>query len=108
MAKISPTQNTLKFLRAQGYTVQVVEKFIIWTKQRVDLFGFIDVVAIHPDKAGVLGVQTTSKANISTRIKKAEALDAYRLWLEAGNRVEFHGWHKKKNRWEVEIRRAES
>lgn len=97
MAKTSPTQRTLHLLRKEGYTAQVVEKFVAWANRRIDLFGFIDVVGIHPDKQGILGVQTTSGSNLSARIKKSQALAAYHIWLRAGNTIEFHGWRKLKN-----------
>jgi len=69
---VSPTQRTLNLLRKEGYTAQVAEKFIVWTKRRIDLFGFIDVIALHPNKKGVLGVQTTSGSNLANRIAKAK------------------------------------
>lgn len=89
-----PTQRSLNLLRKQGYTCYIVEHFNAFAKVRRDLFGFIDIAALHPDKKGVLGVQTTSGSNLAARITKAEALDAYKLWLAAGNAVEFHGWRK--------------
>jgi len=92
-----PTQRTLALLRKEGYTVAIAEKFNSYIKVRQDLFGWIDVCAIHPNKKGVLGVQTTSGSNLAARIKKAQALDSYKVWLQAGNTVEFHGWRKLKN-----------
>ena len=93
----SPTTRTLALLRKEGYTAVVAEKFNSFIKIRIDLFGWIDVCAIHPDKKGVLGVQTTSGSNLAARITKAEALDSYKIWLKAGNSIEFHGWRKLKN-----------
>lgn len=90
-----PTQRSLAHLRALGYTVYIVEHFNMYAKVRRDLFGFIDIVAIHPLEKGVLGVQTTTGSNLAARIKKAAALPEYALWLNCGNRVEFHGWAKK-------------
>ena len=91
-----PTQRSLNLLREQGYTVYIVESYNAYAKVRKDLFGFIDIAAIHPNRKGVLGVQTTTGSNLAARISKAEALPAYRLWLAAGNVVEFHGWRKLK------------
>ncbi len=90
-----PTQRTLALLRKEGYTVAISEKFNYYIKIRQDLFGWIDICAIHPDKKGVLGVQTTSGSNLAARVKKAIALDSFKVWLQAGNRAEFHGWVKK-------------
>lgn len=97
MAKTSPTSRTLRLLKDEGYIAQVAEKFNPWAKVRIDLFGFIDVVAMKSGEKGILGVQTTSGANLSARIKKALALPQFELWLLTGNRVEFHGWRKLKN-----------
>lgn len=92
----NPTQRTLALLRKEGYIVAIAEKYNSFIKRKQDLFGWIDVVAIHPEKKGILAVQTTSGKNLSTRIKKAEALESYKVWLKAGNGVEFHGWRKLK------------
>ena len=90
-----PTERSLAHLRKEGYTVAIAEKFNYFIKIRQDLFGWIDICAIHPDNPGVLGVQTTSTANLSTRIKKAITLDSFKVWLQAGNVAEFHGWAKR-------------
>lgn len=93
----SPTSRSLRLLRSEGYTAQVVEKFNPWSRTRIDLFGFIDIVAIRKDIVGILGVQTTSGVNLSARIKKASQIPEFNLWMSAGNIVEFHGWRKLKN-----------
>ena len=90
-----PTQRTLAHLRKEGYTVAIAEKFNSFIKVRQDLFGWIDICAIHPDKQGVLGVQTTSTSNLPARITKAMALDSLKVWLQAGNRASFMGWAKR-------------
>ena len=90
-----PTQRSLKHLRDLGYTVAIAEKYNFFTHRRNDLFGWMDICAIHPDKPGVLGVQTTSGSNLSARIKKAIALDSFKVWLQCGGLSEFHGWAKR-------------
>lgn len=107
-----PTQRTLDLLRKLGYTPYVVEHYNAYAKIRRDLFGFIDIVAIHPQKRGVLGVQTTTGSNLAARITKAQALPAYKLWLDAGNALEFHGWRKLKTgktqrTWQPNIHRMD-
>ena len=107
-----PTQRSLNLLRSQGYVVYIVESYNAYSKRRNDLFGFIDIAAIHPDKRGVLGVQTTTGSNLAARISKAEALPAYHTWLAAGNAVEFHGWRKlktgkKQRTWQPNILRID-
>jgi len=90
----SPTQRTLKLLRDEGYTAEVVEKWIPQARRRKDLFNCIDVVGIHPDHNGVLGVQATTASNLSKRKQKSVALDSLKVWLTANNRFELHGWRK--------------
>lgn len=107
-----PTQRSLKLLRDQGYTVYIVETFNVYAKKRNDLFGFIDIAAIHPNRRGVLGIQTTTGSHLANRITKAESLAAYNVWLASGNAVEFHGWAKKgprgkMKRWQCNIHRVD-
>ena len=66
----SPTQRTLEHLRKEGWPlVQVVERWNQFAKRRIDLFGFVDVVAFHPERGWLL-VQATSGSNSCARIKK--------------------------------------
>lgn len=102
----SPTQRTLKSLRDDGYTAEVVEKWNAFARIRQDLFGIIDIVAVKPGIAGVLGVQTTSYSNVSARIKKALENKILPIWVGAGNRFVVHGW-KKGLRGEAALRTVE-
>lgn len=100
--KTSPTQLSLKKLRAEGYSVAVTEHWNQYAMRRVDLFNFIDLVAIKEGENGVLAVQTTSKANITARIKKIKEIPESAIWLSCGNKIVVHGWFKnKKNRYEL-------
>jgi len=90
----SPTQRSLALMREQGYVADIAESYNAFIKKRKDLYKFIDLVGLHPKHKGVLAVQTTSGSNIQARVKKAEGLPAYHLWLACGNPVEFHGWRK--------------
>jgi hypothetical protein len=91
VTKVSPTQRSLAYLREQGYYVEIVEKWNHFTKQRKDLWGWADLLAIR--KGEVLAVQVTASA-VSTRIKKIMASDTLALVREAGIRIEVHGWRK--------------
>lgn len=99
---MTPTQRSLKHLRDQGYLAQVVEKWIPQARRRQDLYGFIDILAIRDNE--VLGVQATSRSNVSSRVRKiAESphIDAVR---DAGIRIEVHGWGKMASgRYEVRV-----
>ena len=91
----SPAQRSLAYLREQGYTAQVVERFNPYAKVRVDLFGFLDLVCIKSGVTGVLGVQTTSTPHLSEREKKILAIPEAVIWLSGSNRILVHGWSKK-------------
>jgi hypothetical protein len=110
----SPTQRSLKKLRAEGYMAEVVEKFNRFAGpfgQRKDLFGWMDILAVRGDE--VIGVQSTSGSNASARVNKIVALQSADAWLVSRNRrIVVHGWAKrgprgKVKRWtcaETEIR----
>ena len=91
---MSPTARSLKLLRSHGYTAEVVEHFNHYTKQRKDLFGFVDIVAING--SGFLAIQATSASNQSSRMKKIAVEPKAAEWLLAGGRIFVHGWRKKK------------
>jgi hypothetical protein len=91
----SPTQRSLKHLRATGALAEVVERRLPKVFITKDLFGFIDIVALVG--AGTVGVQTTSGDNVAARLDKMrspEIAPNVRRWLEAGNAVVIHGWRK--------------
>lgn len=96
MAK-STTQRSLKHLRDEGWpNVQVVEVWIAPAKRHRDLFGFCDILALHPDW-GHLYVQTTSGSHVNARLDKLrEFPDVIEDVLLSGSRVEIHGWRKLK------------
>jgi hypothetical protein len=91
VTKVSPTQRSLAHLRELGYHVEVVEKWNSFTKQRKDLWGWADLLAIK--KGEVLAVQVTASA-VSDRIKKIMASDTLALVRDSGIRIEVHGWRK--------------
>jgi hypothetical protein len=104
----SPTKRSLDYLRKLGYTCQVVEKYNQFAHIRQDLFCFIDIVCLRGREGGILGVQTTSRGNLSSRVKKILSLPDHKTWLESGGHIEVHGWGKrgkrgKRKRWEVKI-----
>lgn len=93
----SPTARSLAIMRERGYPlVQVVERWNLHAKVRVDLFGIIDLVAVGPD---IVGVQATSASNVSTRVKKITDSEALPVLRKAGIRVLVHGWRKSRGRW---------
>lgn len=93
----SPTSRTLALLRKESKLSEVVEKFNCFTKQRKDLFGFIDIVAIDCEAKTTWGIQATSTGNINSRIKKicVECKENALAWIKSGNKIEVIGWSKK-------------
>ena len=96
----SPTSLSLAALRRDGYTAAVVEYWNPHTRTRHDLFGFIDILAIRPGET--LGVQATSRGNVSARVRKIADHPNLPAVREAGWRLEVHGWSqaKPRARWE--------
>jgi hypothetical protein len=95
---ISPTQLTLRHLRAEGWPlVEVVEHWNPHARIRQDLFGFIDVIAVGPQ--GTLAVQATSATNVSSRVRKIGEHPNVAQVREAGWKILVYGWAKKSGRW---------
>lgn len=97
VAGASPTSLTLRKLREDGYTAQIVEVWNPHARIRQDLFGFIDVLAVR--KGETLAVQTTSAHNVPSRIHKIADSPLIAVVREAGWSVRVHGWAKVKGRW---------
>lgn len=90
---MTPTQRSLKQLRADGYFVAVVERWNPHVRIRQDLFGFADLLAFRGDE--VLLVQTTSGSNVAARLAKIAALPIATEWANGSNRrIVVHGWRK--------------
>jgi hypothetical protein len=92
---MTPTSRTIKLLKSEGKTIAIAEYWNSFTRQRKDLFGFIDIVALGDNKTW--GIQCTSTGNISARIKKITTVcrESALAWLKAGNAIEVIGWSKK-------------
>ena len=100
---MSPTARTLKYYRDQGVEIGVVERWVPFFAVdgdkkkggvRVDLFGFIDLIAITPE--GIVGIQATSTGNASHRIMKirTECKGVAAEWAQAGGQIIVIGWKK--------------
>jgi len=100
MSKLSPTQRTLKLMRDRGYTCFIVEYWHHFSRQRRDLFGFIDLLCLGENE--VIGVQTTSYSNVSARVKKIAEHENVGAVRKAGVRILVHGWDGAKLR-EVDV-----
>ena len=98
---VSPTQRTLKKLKAEGWECAIVEKWNPWARIRQDLFGLLDILAIKGKET--LGVQCTTLSNLGQRIEKFAQSDTTGKLRGAGWRLECHGWRKLKTGWEAKV-----
>ena len=100
---ISPTQLSLKKIREEGYVVvQVVEYWNAFARRRIDLYGFIDILAIKDGH--VLAVQTTTVGNMGARIKKIANHNNVGEVRKANWTIHVHGWHKPGGKWECIVK----
>ena len=117
--KKQPTQRTLEVLKETGVLCQKVEYWNTFAKRRIDLFGFIDIVAVQESRTGFLCIQATTDNNISERIKKVleKCSESARRVLQSGNSIEVWGWREYKprgkksfwdaKRWEIVLMGSE-
>jgi hypothetical protein len=106
---LSPTQRTLKALREQGVICGIVERYLANVGPfgvRNDLFGIIDIIALHPEK-GIVGIQSCGQSysahmkgmlegderDVGRDLSKPEAC---REWIKAGGVLQLWGWRKVK------------
>ncbi len=94
MAKRSPTSRALEHYRELGYLVGKTEFHNMFSHQKNDLFGFIDLVAIHPVR-GIVGVQATTGNHHGERRNKILALPAALAWIAAGGIIEIITFAKR-------------
>jgi len=93
---MSPTQRTLALYREKGYSIEIVERWIMGGFVRKDYLGIIDMIAIN--ETDTIGVQSCGQA-WSAHVKKIteECADSSRLWLSCpGRRLVLIGWRKMK------------
>jgi hypothetical protein len=103
MASKSPTQLSLAKLREEGYTCWITEHWNSFARIRVDLFGFIDIIALKGKET--LAVQTTSAGNINARVKKISDHENVGAVREAGWTIHVHGWHQDdKRKWHCKVK----
>lgn len=74
---MSPVQRTLKWLREHGYEADKTEHYNWKGKVRVDLFGFIDILAVSEHH--LLAIQVTDDSHRAAMRKKVLASKIARL-----------------------------
>jgi hypothetical protein len=97
----SPMKRTLARLRKLGFLADIVERRLPGCFVTRDLFGFADILAVHPVEHIVLLVQTTTQSNFAKRLRHVQEQLATPLLLDAGVRIEIWGWRKVGGRWHV-------
>lgn len=101
-----PTERTLKWLREQGYLAGVVERWMQWAQKkegrggnRVDLFGFADILAVKSMEPA-LAVQCFGESAWTLHVEKItgdpKIAENVRIWLSGGHRVIFVSWRRTK------------
>lgn len=93
---MSPTERSLKHLRDAGCLAQVVERWNPHARVRVDLWGFVDILALAPD-GETIAVQTTALSGVSARVKKITDHENLPRIRKAGWTLLVHGWGKGAN-----------
>ena len=101
MAKISPLQRSMKWLRGLGFLVEKVERWNAFAKIRHDLFGIADLLCIYNEST--LAVQVTTLSHVKSHYHKLKENKNLSILHKAGWSVEIHGWRKLKNGWKVQI-----
>ena len=103
MAKISPTQLTLRKLKTDGWTtLAIVEHWNPFARIRQDLFGCIDILALKD--GDTLAIQCTTYNNRWSRVKKISENEHLGSMRECNWTIEVWGWRKNKsNKWEVDV-----
>jgi hypothetical protein len=91
----SLNQRTIEIFKDRGYVCDVVESYNFFTKRKKDLFTIFDVLAVGNGET--LGIQITSKSNMSARIKKIENAEVLPHLIAAGWRVIVIGFFKQQN-----------
>lgn len=116
----TPTARSLAECRKRGWRAGVVERRLKGSLTTVDLFGFIDLVALD-GQPGLLAIQATGDhgGHVQTRVRKIRQgiieppknatlrqlaaieragpriVEAARAWLAAGNRIQVWGWGRR-------------
>ena len=96
MAKNDQTAHCMKLLAGKGLLVERVERWIPSRPPRTyDLFGILDVLAVNPTRRQTIGVQVTSRGELSKRRRKMIDSPHTRQLIRAGWRLELWGYDKR-------------
>jgi len=91
---MSPTQRSLKYLRAHGYHCTVVASWNSFAKLRRDVWA-ADILAFKGEE--VLLINATDSTSVSKRLAKAGGIPEALDWAKGKTRLfVVMGWHKGK------------
>jgi len=101
MAKgLSNTQRTLRALRDRGMMCGIVERWNQYAGKfgiRMDLFGFIDIIALDSERHCILAIQSCGSSFAAHKKKiTEEKINEVIEWLKCGGKIELWGWRKLK------------
>jgi hypothetical protein len=82
-------------MESRGYKCDVVESYNAFTRRKKDLFSIFDILAIGNGET--VGIQITSKSNMSSRIKKISESEYLTELVRSGWKILVLGWYKKPN-----------
>jgi len=102
---MTPTESVLKHYRLQGFTCEVVEKWIPAPKPfRKDLFGFGDILIMNSARKITALVQACTRGDMTKRRNKILSEKKSVEWLACGNKIYLCGLAKRKPRGSKRIR----
>jgi hypothetical protein len=82
-------------MESRGYKCDLVESYNHFSRRKKDLFNIFDILAIGNGET--VGIQITSKSNMSSRIKKISESEFLPELVRSGWRLVVIGWYKKDN-----------
>lgn len=87
---------TIGYLRKGGIICQSVEQYNSYTHRFYDLFNFIDIIALVPER-GIVAVQACGQ-DFQSHVRKIcqEHAEEARHWLGCGGLIDIYGWRKLK------------
>jgi hypothetical protein len=91
----SQNSRTVALLESRGYKCDICESYNAFTKRKKDLFHIFDILAIGNGET--IGIQITSKSNMSSRIKKISESEYLPELLRSKWRLIVIGWYKQPN-----------
>jgi hypothetical protein len=112
------TQKTLAQFRKYGWEIDSTERWIPFVRKREeptakkgppghrkDLYGFIDLIAMHPDHVGLVGINACTYGAVGVHVQKIQGNTGEKeegklmrrralIWIGLGNRILIYGWRK--------------